>query len=146
MNYVREAREFLESYRDYEKANENLRNKLKDLNTRLEGYKPIDYSGMPHGSGDAEPDDKLCNMIFERDKTKECLLTNIREVNKCEHIINNLSVEEKKILMMTYVDNNGETPETYIMKELNMSRRTYYRYKGHAIRKLARQLFGIKAS
>lgn len=143
MNYIWEAKDFLRHYREYENANKNLTDKLNRLNAELEGYKPIDYSGMPHGSDEASPDDKLCNMIFERDVTKKCLQENKIKIDDCKKILDGLNEEQRKILTMSYID---EQPEVEIIKKLNLSRRTYFRCKGEALRSLARQLFGIKAS
>lgn len=143
MNYIWEAKDFLKHYREYENANKNLIDKLNKLNAELEGYKPINYSDMPHGSGEASPDDKLCNMIFERDVTKNCLVVNKNEINDCEKILCGLNEEQRKILTMSYID---ELPEIQIMHKLNVSRANYFRKKGEALRSLARQLFGIKVS
>lgn len=143
MDYVREAREFLYNYRDYKIANDNLRDRLRKLDNELEGYKPINYSDMPHGSNGDNPDDKLCNLIFFRDRTKEQLELNIEQLESFENILSNLKEEYRIILLKSYVE---ELPETIILKDINMSRRTYFREKGKAIRSLARQLFGIKVS
>lgn len=143
MNYIWEAKDFLKHYREYENANKNLIDKLSKLNAGLEGYKPINYSDMPHGSGEASPDDKLCNMIFERDVTKNCLKENKIKIDDCEKIIAGLDEECKNILTMSCID---ELPEIQIMHKLNISRANYFRKKGEALRSLARQLFGIKVS
>lgn len=142
MNYIWEAKDFLKHFREYENADKNLNDKLKKLNTELEGYKPINYSDMPHGSSETT-DDQLCNMIFERDFTKECLMSNKNKINECKQILNNLNEEYKKILILSCID---ELPETEIMQKLNISRANYFRKKNEALRTLAKNLFGIKVS
>lgn len=142
MNYIREAKEFLMNYKDYCIANDNLKDKLNLLKTELEGYKPVIISGTPRGSS-SSTDDKLCNLIFERDKIKEYLEVNSAKLTNCESILNNLPEEYRKILILSYVEYRSETE---IMMDLHMSERTYYRRKEEAIRCLARQLFGITVS
>lgn len=142
MNYIREAKEFLMNYKDYRIANNNLEDKLNTLNTDLEGHKPINISGTP-GTSSYSFDDRLCNLIFERDKTKEYLETNSAKLTNCENILNNLPEEYRKILIFSYVEYRTETE---IMMDLHMSERTYYRRKEEAIKCLARQLFGITVS
>lgn len=126
------ANDFLKHYREYENANKSLVDKLNKLNAGLEGYKLIDYSEMSHGSGEASPDDKLCNMIFERDVTKKYLKENEVKIDGCEKILAGLDEDYKKILTMSYID---ELPEIKIMHKLNVSRANYFK-KGRNITKL----------
>lgn len=142
MNYIREAKEFLMNYKDYRIANDNLEDKLNILNTELEGHKPVNLLETPRASSNSF-DDRLCNLIFERDKTKEYLEANSAKLTNCESILNNLPEEYRKILILSYVEYRTETE---IMMDLHMSERTYYRRKEEAIRCLARQLFGITVS
>lgn len=142
MDYIYEAKEFLKNYRTYKRADENLRDKLGDLDTALEGYKPTDLSGMP-GAAAENPDDRICNLIFERDKTKEAYEANRQLLEKAEKILQGMDKDLREILVMAYVD---EMFETDIVKKLCLSRPTYFRIKGKAIRQLAREIWGIKAA
>ena len=144
MDYVREAKDFLRNYRDYTISLENMKHRLQELETELEGYKPTSYSGMPSGSGgDDEVDDRLCNLIFARDRTSQQLVETQEIVDKYEAIVDNLKDEYKKILVLSFIE---EKPDILIMDELFLSRTSYFRKKGEAIRCFARQLHGIKAS
>lgn len=142
MDYVREAKEFLKNYRDYVIAQENLKDRLKELNTTMNNCKMIDYSGMPRAQS-TEPDDRICNLIFERDETKKCLEENTAMLEKAKKIIANLTKEQQQILELSYI---AEDTDTAISLRLHMSPRTFYRAKSEAIRTLARQLWGISAS
>lgn len=142
MNYIREATDYLKHYRELKKANENLENRLKQIKAELEGYKPIDYSGMPHGSGSAAPDDKICNLIFERDNLEKLLKENRLKVSEIEEVFNGLNDEFREVLKLAYIE---EQPDVIICNKLGMSRSTYYRTRGKAQRSLAIQLFGIGA-
>lgn len=142
MDYIYEAKEFLKNYRSYKRADKNLKDKLVDLETALEGYKPINVNGMP-GATAENPDDRICNLIFERDKTKEAYEANRQLLEKAEKVLQSMDKELRDILIMSYVE---EECDTSIMNGLHMSERTYYREKGRAIRQLARELWGIKAA
>lgn len=142
MDYIYEAKEFLKNYRSYKRADKNLKDKLVDLETALEGYKPINVNGMP-GATAENPDDRICNLIFERDKTKEAYEANRQLLEKAEKVLQSMDKELRDILIMSYVE---ELFENDIMKKLNISRPTYFRMKGRAIRQLARELWGIKAA
>ena len=142
MDYIYEAKELLKNYRSYKRADANLRDKLGDLNTALEGYKPTSMSGMP-GAPVEQPDDKVCNLIFERDRAREAYAANRQLLEKAEKVLQGMDEELREILLMSYVD---EVYDTEAMKRLHMSERTYYREKGKAIRQLARELWGIKVS
>jgi RNA polymerase sigma factor (sigma-70 family) len=141
MNYIREAIDYLRNYQDLKIAAENLEDKINELNGSLEGYKEINNSGMPGGGGSSAPDDAICNLIFQRDKSIENLDDTNKAIVKIENALSKLSEEEKKILIKSY---SQEMTDTQISDELNISRRTFYRYRSEAIRKLAVQLFGIQ--
>lgn len=140
MNYIRETIEYLRNYDNIMNATVNLQERLMELEAALDGYKAIDYSGMPKGGSTAH-DDRLCNLIFNRDRTLELLNANLDAELKIKDVIDKLDEETKKILVMAYIQNKGENK---IMSDLSVSRRTYYRMKNEAIRKLAVQLFGIR--
>lgn len=141
MDYLGEAKDFLKNYKYYKIASKNLQNKLNELVSKLEGYKSVVYSDMPSGKSGAAPDDRLCNMIFEKDRISELLKENKSKISEIETILSNLSDDHRNILIKAYIN---EESEVQITMDLCISRRTYYRYKNDAIRELARQLFGIK--
>lgn len=139
MNYIREAIEYLKNYQNLKIAAENLRDRLHELNEALEGYKGVNNSGMPHGSSGA-PDDTVCNLIFQRDRTEEYYVKTVEAINKIENTLNKLEPESNKVLNLCYV---MDLPEYEIIKGLNVSRATYHRQRSRAIKELAIQLFGI---
>lgn len=142
MNYIREAIEYLKNYQNLKIAAENLRDRLHELNEELQGYKEINVTDMPGGSAKT-PDDAVCNLIFQRDRTKEQYIETVNAITKIEKILNNLEDKEKKILNLSYI---MDIPDSNIANyELHCSRITVQRIKKEALRKLAVQLFGIKA-
>lgn len=140
MNYIREASEYLKNYRNLKIAHENLVDEVTKLKADLSGYKAINYSDMPHGTS-IVPDDTICNLMFRFDKTKEQLAENKKALARIEKSLSQLTDEERKVLEAYYVD---ELSDVEAAQKLHMSRATFYRVKGKAIRTLAVQLFGIK--
>jgi len=139
VNYIREAIDYLRNYQNVIIAETNLKDKLRELNGSLEGYKGIKYDDLPSGSA-VSPDDRVCNLIFSRDKTKENIKENSDVRKKMDVVLKNLEEEKKQLLILAYATDKSEDD---ILKELNISRATYHRQKGRAIRELAVQLFGI---
>lgn len=140
MNYMLETEHFLRNYKDYEVANTNMANKLMEIDAELEGCKSIQISDMPHGGSGNEPDERMFNLIFERDKTKELLKKNKTKLTRAKSIIKNLDEEQQIMLRMAFLE---DISEEEILTRLNISRRTYYRMKNAALKRLGRQLYGI---
>lgn len=141
MNYIREASEYLRNYKNLKVANQNLADEVMKLKEDLSGYKAIKYSDMPAGGSSVVPDDAICNLMFRLDKTKEQLAENKKALARIEKSLSQLTDEERKVLEAYYVDELSDVEAT---QKLHMSRATFYRVKGKAIRTLAVQLFGIK--
>jgi DNA-directed RNA polymerase specialized sigma subunit len=140
MNYIYETEAFMRNLNDYEQANTNLLTRLSEINTQLEGYKSQQISDMPHGGSGAEPDDKICNLIFEKDRVTELLKKNQKKLNAAQKALTNMDDNQRKMLKMSFDDSFNEED---ILSTFNISRRTYYRMKNNAIRKIGRQLWGI---
>jgi DNA-directed RNA polymerase specialized sigma subunit len=140
MNFLYETQERLTNYEDCKHANLNLKNRLSQLNQELEGYKPIIMSDMPSGGGSVEPDDRICNLIYERDRTKEMLEKNTNQLKNFDIAFNQLPEEDRKILTMAFIK---QVDESTIVKNLNVSRNTYFRERKKVLKRFARKLHGI---
>lgn len=141
MDYVREAIEYLRSYNDLEKALKNLNEEILKLNTDLKCVKEIDYSGMPHGSGNETPDDMLVNKLYRKQKAIEEYGQTKKAIGRIDKVLEGLSEDESRVLKMWFIDNARRDD---IAEALHCSEPNAYRIKNRAIRKLAIQLFGIK--
>ncbi len=141
MNYITEAIEYLTHYKELDIANDNIKLRIKEVEGELESCKGAIYSDMPKGSK-TMPDDRICNLIFQRDRLKEIQEENKLKLNTIESMFNKLEDEYKNILTISYVERKNEMA---ILDELNMSRATYYRIRSKAIKSFAIQLFGIVA-
>lgn len=141
MNYITEAIEYLTHYKDLDIANDNIELRIKEVESELEGCKGAVYSDMPKGSK-AMPDDRICNLIFQKDRLKELHEENKLKLSQLENMFNKLEDEYRDILKLSYVERKNEMS---ILDELSMSRATYYRLRTKAIKSFAIQLFGIAA-
>jgi hypothetical protein len=146
MDYIKEAENYLRNYNDLVDSVDNLKNEIYEINADLTSIKNIDYSGMPHGSGGALPDDKLINKLYRKQKAEEELKKTLIAINRIDCVLKKLSEGEdnkkyEKILRLYYIEGaRGQALE----EALECSERHCYRLKGIAIRRLAVQLFGIK--
>lgn len=146
MNYIKEAEDYLRNYNDLLSAVDNLKREISEIDEDLVCIKNIDYSGMPHGSGSALPDDKLVNKLYRKQKAEEELESTQKAIKRVNEVLEGLNVGEgnekhEEVLRLFYIENaRGQALE----KKLDCSERHAYRLKGRAIRRLAVQLFGIK--
>lgn len=141
MDYIRESIEWLKKYNRLKSSIETMALELKDLNVELDqmGYKPIDYSGMPHGNYKI-PDDEICNRIVKRDKKDKAIQETKEKIEKLDLILSKLDLEEREILKAKFID--GLSYEE-MSKQLNLSFATITRKKNEGLRNLALQLWGI---
>lgn len=141
MDYIRESIEWLKNYNRLKSSIETMGNELEDLNVELEqmGYKPIDFSGMPHGNYKI-PDDEICNRIVLRDKKADALKRTKAKLEKLDLILSKLDHEEREILKAKFID--GLSYEEMASK-LNLSYASITRKKSEGLRKLSLQLWGI---
>lgn len=146
MDYIREAIEYLKSYKDLQASLENLSFEIKELNAVIPGDKSIELDGMPHGSGSSLPDDAIVNKLFRLQKAKEEYVKTKKAIDHMDKVLAGLSDSEEhkiheKVLRLWFLENRRADD---IGKQINCSERHVFRIKNIAIRRLAVQLFGIK--
>ena len=141
MDYIRESVEWLKNYKTLKSSIITIESELKDLEIELKhmGYKPIDYTGMPHGNYKI-PDDEICNRIVLRDKKADALKRTKAKLEKLDLILSKLDHEEREILKAKFID--GLSYEEMASK-LNLSYASITRKKSEGLRKLSLQLWGI---
>lgn len=141
MDYIRESVEWLKNYKTLKSSINTIESELKDLEIELKqmGYKPIDYSGMPHGNYKI-PDDEICNRIVLRDKKAGALKRTKAKLERLDLILSKLDHEEREILKAKFID--GLSYEEMASK-LNLSYASITRKKSEGLRKLSLQLWGI---
>lgn len=141
MDYIRESVEWLKNYKTLKSSINTIESELKDLEIELKqmGYKPIDYSGMPHGNYKI-PDDEICNRIVLRDKKADALKKTKEKVEKLDMVLSKLDSEERDIIKLKFID--GLSYEEMASK-LNLSYASITRKKSEGLRKLSLQLWGI---
>lgn len=149
MDYIREAVEYLKSYKDMKISLKNLKDEIRELGLEIPGDTAISFSDMPGGSGPHLPDDKIINKMCRLEQAKEEYIATKKKLEKMDKIIAKLSYGGnkcyEKVLRMWYIDNGDKKPDAEeIAKELNYTERHVYRIKGIALRKFAIQLHGVK--
>lgn len=141
MDYIKEAEGYLRSYRDLKQSIELIKGEIEYLNEELSGIKAIDYSGMPSGGGSTLPDDRVVNLLYQKQVKQKALESTILKVNHIENIFINLGEKDEKILKAFYLDHlRGIELEG----KFGVSERHAYNLKKTAIKRFAIQLFGIK--
>ena len=146
MDYAKEAENYLKSYPDLLESIDNIKNELEYLEEEITGAKAIDYSGMPGGGGAALPDDRIVNLLYQKQIKERALELTEKRVQHIDSILAQLSVgegneQDEKVLRKFFIENlRGQTLE----KEFGVSERHVYRMKGKAIRRFAIQFFGVK--
>lgn len=142
MDYIRETVNVIRNYDNIEKSIENLQYKLEDNKYKLQGYKETVISDMPKGSGASEPDDGLCNLLYEQKVLEDNLRSTKKQYANINKLLNGLADDEKKLIVKAYC---SEQTDTDIANDLNISRQALYTKKRKLIKKLAIQLWGINA-
>ncbi|KGK88023.1 hypothetical protein [Clostridium sp. HMP27] len=146
MDYIKEAEGYLRNYTDLTDAVENLEKELEFLEEEITGAKAIDYSGMPGGGGAALPDDRLVNLLYQKQIKEKSLELTKKKIKLIDSVLSQMAVgegneQDEKVLRKFFIDNiRGQALE----KEFGVSERHVYRMKGKAIRRFAIQIFGIK--
>lgn len=140
MNYIKEAEEYLRSYSDLKDSIVNIQKELEFLELEITGAKAMDYSGMP-GGGAALPDDRLVNLLFKKQVKEAALESTENTIAYIKSIFKNLSEEESKVLKAFYVEGLRGTA---LEEKFKICERQVYNLRKPAIRRFAKQLFGIK--
>jgi DNA-directed RNA polymerase specialized sigma subunit len=146
MDYVKEAEGYLRSYPDLVESIENINKELEYLEEEITGAKAIDYSGMPGGGGASLPDDRLVNLLYQKQIKERALDLTKKKIQHIDSILTQLSEgegneQDEKVLRKFFIENlRGQALE----KEFGVSERHVYRMKGKAIRRFAIQFFGVK--
>lgn len=142
MDYIKEAEWYLRNYRDLKMAVTTIEDELDYLEEELTGAKAIDYSGMPSGGGATLPDDRVVNLLYQKQVKQKTLDLTKLKVKHIETIFNNLGPKDEDLLKAFYLDNlRGNELEG----QFALSERQVYNLKKIAIKRFAIQLFGIKA-
>lgn len=142
MNYIKEAEEYLRSYSDLKDSIVNIKKELEFLELEITGAKAIDYSGMPGGGGAALPDDRLVNLLYKKQVKEAALESTTNTLSYINYIFERLSEKEAKVLKAFYIEGLRGTA---LEEEFELCERQVYNLRQPAIRRFAKQLFGIKA-
>lgn len=130
--------EHFKEYNDICNQIEELRCKWTELNNKLYGIKPINYSGMPSGGGCGNEDKVIIFLERLDDIEKEIeILRKERKKKKEEHLkeINRLeSLDSRRIIREIYLNRHKVEDLTKLM---NYNRSNVFRLKSMAIDEFA---------
>lgn len=143
MDIIKDAESYLEGYWDLKDSITTIAKEIELLDEDIKSVKSLDYSGMPHGSGAAHPDDRLVNLLYKK-QVKESLLERTKaKVAFIDDILTKLSKDEDgKVLKAYYID---VLRKEELERVIGSCERNIYRMKNKALRRFAIQLFGIVA-
>lgn len=126
--------EHFKEYNDICNQIEELRCKWTELNNKLYGIKPINYSGMPSGGGCGNEDKVIIFLERLDDIEKEIgILREKRKQKKEEHLkeINRLeSLDSRRIIREIYLNRHKVED---LMELMNYNRSSVFRLKNIAI-------------
>ncbi len=141
MDYIRDTIDYLINFDSLKNSLDNLKCKIIELQAELKSVKEINYSGMPSGGGNQEPDDKIINIMYCIEKSKEEFKITKKKIENIEKVLDKLPKRDKKVIEAYYIE--GLRDES-LLKELHCSERQMYIEKKKALRVLAINLYGIK--
>lgn len=146
MDYLKEAEEELRAYKDFSNSLISLREEIEIIELEMKSVKTMNYDSIPGGNA-VEDDERLVNLIYKKQIKEDAYkLTKakIKHIQKIFKLLDssgdnkNIDVE---LLKQLYVEQRQIID---ICNELEISERTFRRRKYIALRRFARQLFGIK--
>jgi len=143
MDIIKDAESYLESYWDLKDSIITIAKEIELLDEDIKSVKSLDYSGMPHGNGPSQPDDRLINLLYKKQVKEKLLEITKDKVTFIDDILLKLSkYEDGKVLRAYYID--GLRKEE-LEKAIGSCERNIYRMKNKAVRRFAIHIFGIVA-
>ena len=146
MDYLKEAEEELREYKDFSNSLISLRDEIEIIELEMKSVKTMNYDSIPNGNA-VEGDERLVNLSYKKQIKEEAYKLTKAKIKHIQKIFKwldssgdnkNIDVE---LLKQLYVEQRQITD---ICNELEISERTFRRRKYIALRRFARQLFGIK--
>jgi len=146
MDYIKEAEEELKAYNDLSNALSSISEEMEIIECELKSVKSMAYDNIPGGSKPTG-DERLVNLIYKKQIKEDVYKLTQAKVKHIQNILvaledtgdeNNIDSE---LLRQLYLERNNISS---ICLNLNISERTFHRRKFIALRRFARQLFGIK--
>lgn len=137
VNYVKEVKKLVENYNNLLIAKENLTDMLVEHSIKMESAKGQNLSGMPSGSGGTE--DKILNMVFEKEIILNRLIKTDERIEKLEKAFKTLDEKEVDFIRAAFKE---DLPDTVVAQNLNMSRMHLHRKRKDIILKIAKSIWG----
>lgn len=139
MDYIREAIERLRHLSDLKKAEINLKDTIRELESKCEG-KEIVLNGMPKGKS-INYDDAIVNNLYKLQESEKRLKETVAEIKKIDKELSGLADEDAELLKQWYIE---KTDWQELCKRFICSKTELYRRRDRIIRQYAVQVFGIR--
>jgi predicted nucleic acid-binding Zn-ribbon protein len=148
LDYKREAIELLKSYYDWQKSIQNMTDELRTINSSITAMKTVEITDMPQGRSSINYDDRINNLIFRKGIVEKNLKRTYKEVQIIDQILKGLEDTAKddrekkhaKLLRCWFIE--GSKIED-MMKEFICSKTELYRLRDDAVKRFAKQRFGL---
>lgn len=146
MDYIREAIEYLKSYKDTQMSIINLREEITKLDAELKGS-AITYTDMPGGGGIIPADDIMLNKIYRKSQAEKQLKESAATIRRIDRILKDLNSDNNEkhgdMLRKSFIARLSNKDIDELADEFGYSRRQFYRVREKALKRFAIQLFGI---
>lgn len=142
MNWQTVAKERLKEYKGRITALECIKEKIAILESAYTSIRPATTDGIAVSDNTNRRENMLINNIVTRDELKHNLKIAKTEVKITEKGLECLTLEEKRILELFYIERHSDYIER-LCDELFISKSELYRRKDEALKKFTRACYGI---
>lgn len=138
MNYKGKAIEELKDYNDLKLAQENIRERIEVLNSRLEG---IHSACAGESAGGIAKDELYSSLITEKSELEMQLKSSAAAVRIIEKGLNALSKEERIVITAAYI-NRERGYAVKCCEQLSIEKTALYKFKRSALERYITVVYG----
>jgi len=143
MNWTKNAKDDLRTYREKQAGQANLRQRIDELTAQMDRIKSQDLS-KDRVQGGTPNNDALLGIIDEKAR----LCANLKSVNeyiqRVERGLAVLTPEETAVLTAAYINaRQGGRYAEEVSQQINYGERTIYYIRSAALRKFTRAMYGV---
>lgn len=142
MDYKRIAMSELRDYEAKVEAIRSLTERIKTLNSQIDGIHSATSDGTPVQGGGNQREEMLCNNIALRDQLAANLDVVTGQVASIERGLNRLDAKHRRILELFYIRREYGYLQR-LCNEFNESEREVYRDKDDALRQYTISRYGV---
>lgn len=141
MDFQRVAISDLQSYQPRKVSIENLKNRISELDVKIERLGSTS-NDVPVQGGGNRTEEGLINGIVERDRLKMSLRIAEDLISRIDKGLSVLNSDQRKVLHGFYI-NRGSMYIDKLCDELHCEKSTVYRIKDEALHKFTIAMYGV---